>query len=52
MPNLDQFKAKYAPVAVVASDSLWMIAQKHDGNGARYPKITAANLGDVLVVPE
>lgn len=49
---------------VVAGDSLWKIAAKHYGNGARYPEIIAANPGklkdehsvihpgDVLVVPE
>lgn len=49
---------------VVAGDSLWRIAEKHYGNGSKYPKIIAANPGklkdeksvihpgDVLNVPE
>ncbi len=49
---------------VVAGDSLWKIATKFYGNGAQYPKIIAANPGqlkdeksvihpgDVLNVPE
>lgn len=64
--SVDTSLAPPAPrtYTVVAGDSLWKIASKFYGNGAQYPKIIAANPGqlkdeksvihpgDVLVVPE
>lgn len=64
--SVDTSLAPPAPrtYTVVAGDSLWKIASKFYGNGSQYPKIIAANPGqlkdeksvihpgDVLVVPE
>jgi nucleoid-associated protein YgaU len=65
--NIDSSLPAPAPdvvtYTVVAGDSLWKIAAKHLGNGARFPEIIAANPGklkdeksvihpgDVLVIP-